>query len=114
MGSVIESLRTLSQPGCEERDVEQRGTVLVHPTAKSTIRGVVGTAFRTPDFLESTDSCIPSSIWGEGLALWERTARAMPSRPDVTRQFERPDDGRAPHCGAEEPKHCSFPEPRER
>jgi iron complex outermembrane receptor protein len=30
-----------------------RGSVLVHPTARSTIRGSVGTAFRTPTFLES-------------------------------------------------------------
>jgi outer membrane cobalamin receptor len=30
-----------------------RGSVLVHPTAKSTVRGVVATAFRTPNFLES-------------------------------------------------------------
>jgi outer membrane cobalamin receptor len=30
-----------------------RGSVLVHPSAKSTIRGVVATAFRTPNFLES-------------------------------------------------------------
>jgi iron complex outermembrane receptor protein len=28
------------------------GTVLVHPTKRSTIRGIVGTAFRTPNFLE--------------------------------------------------------------
>jgi len=28
------------------------GTVLVHPTARSTVRGIVGTAFRTPNFLE--------------------------------------------------------------
>jgi len=30
-----------------------RASVLFHPTAKSTIRGIVGTAFRTPTFLES-------------------------------------------------------------
>jgi len=30
-----------------------RGSVLVHPTPKSTVRGVVATAFRTPNFLES-------------------------------------------------------------
>jgi len=30
-----------------------RGSVLVHPTPKSTIRGIVATAFRTPTFLES-------------------------------------------------------------
>jgi outer membrane receptor for ferrienterochelin and colicin len=30
-----------------------RGTVLVHPTKLSTIRGIVATAFRTPTFLES-------------------------------------------------------------
>ena len=30
-----------------------RGSVLVHPSAKSTVRGVVATAFRTPNFLES-------------------------------------------------------------
>ena len=29
------------------------GTVLVHPTRRSTIRAIVGTAFRTPTFLES-------------------------------------------------------------
>jgi iron complex outermembrane receptor protein len=28
------------------------GTLLVHPTKRSTIRGIVGTAFRTPTFLE--------------------------------------------------------------
>ncbi len=30
-----------------------RGSILYHPTDKSTIRGVVATAFRTPDFLEA-------------------------------------------------------------
>ncbi len=30
-----------------------RGTVLVHPTKSSTVRGIVATAFRTPTFLES-------------------------------------------------------------
>jgi outer membrane receptor for ferrienterochelin and colicin len=30
-----------------------RGSVLVHPTEKSTVRGIVATAFRTPNFLES-------------------------------------------------------------
>jgi iron complex outermembrane receptor protein len=30
-----------------------RGSVLVHPSPKSTIRGIVATAFRTPTFLES-------------------------------------------------------------
>jgi len=28
------------------------GTLLIHPTRRSTIRGIVGTAFRTPNFLE--------------------------------------------------------------
>jgi iron complex outermembrane receptor protein len=30
-----------------------RGSILIHPTPKSTIRAVVGTAFRTPTFLEA-------------------------------------------------------------
>jgi iron complex outermembrane receptor protein len=30
-----------------------RGSILFHPSDKSTIRGIVGTAFRTPTFLES-------------------------------------------------------------
>ncbi|HTB74333.1 MAG TPA: TonB-dependent receptor, partial [Polyangiaceae bacterium] len=30
-----------------------RGSILFHPTPKSTVRGIVATAFRTPNFLES-------------------------------------------------------------
>jgi iron complex outermembrane receptor protein len=30
-----------------------RGSILVHPSKQSTVRGIIATAFRTPDFLES-------------------------------------------------------------
>src|SRR5208282_4892112 len=30
-----------------------RGSVLVHPSKRSTVRGIVATAFRTPNFLET-------------------------------------------------------------
>jgi iron complex outermembrane receptor protein len=42
-----------------------RGSILFHPSAKSTVRGIVGTSFRTPTFLESyTGFSIPLPVTG--------------------------------------------------
>jgi hypothetical protein len=53
----------------------------------------------------------PSSIWGPGacLALWERAARAMPSRPDVTRVLDDPIMGVPLAAAAEELKSLLLP-----
>jgi len=52
-----------------------RGTVLVHPTKQSTIRGSVGTAFRKPTFLESYLR-IPVQLPVTGAAQFSEGVRA--------------------------------------
>jgi iron complex outermembrane receptor protein len=49
---VVGNARVDYDPYLERFIGSPHGTVLVHPTKNSTIRGIVGTAFRTPTFLE--------------------------------------------------------------
>jgi outer membrane receptor protein involved in Fe transport len=51
--SVVGSLRADFHPLLPDPVFSPRGAVVVHPTARSSIRASVGTAFRTPTFLES-------------------------------------------------------------
>ncbi len=51
-----------------------RGSVLFHPAKQSTVRGIVGTAFRTPTFLESYLD-IPFQLPITGGALLTQSAR---------------------------------------
>lgn len=57
-----------------------RGSVLLHPTTQSTVRGIVGTAFRTPTFLESYLD-IPFQLPITGGALLTR-AQPTPLQPE--------------------------------
>ncbi len=57
-----------------------RGSVLVHPARQSTVRGIVGTAFRTPTFLESYLD-IPYQLPITGGALLTR-AEPTPLQPE--------------------------------
>jgi iron complex outermembrane receptor protein len=51
--AVVGDYRADYVPYLERVVQSPRGSVLVHPSPKSTVRGVVATAFRTPNFLES-------------------------------------------------------------
>ncbi len=57
-----------------------RGSVLLHPSMQSTVRGIVGTAFRTPTFLESYLD-IPFQLPITGGALLTR-AQPTPLQPE--------------------------------
>lgn len=63
-----------------------RGSVLFHPSDHSTIRGIVGTAFRTPTFLESyTGFAIPLPVQGGALL----SDGARPDQPGYKLQPEQ-------------------------
>ena len=49
---LVANARVDYDPYLERFIGSPHGTLLVHPTKRSTIRGIVGTAFRTPTFLE--------------------------------------------------------------
>ncbi len=51
--ALVGDIRVDYVPYLERFVPSPRGSVLVHPTKKSTIRGIVATAFRTPTFLEA-------------------------------------------------------------
>ncbi|AKF03297.1 TonB-dependent receptor domain-containing protein [Sandaracinus amylolyticus] len=51
--SLVGSFRTDFHPLLPDPVFSPRGALLVHPSERSTIRASVGTAFRTPTFLES-------------------------------------------------------------
>ncbi len=66
----------------ENRIVQSpRGSILVHPSKRSTIRGVVGTAFRTPSLLESyIGNFIQLPISGGGLGTQVNRAKIEPEQ----------------------------------
>ncbi len=51
--ALVADLRLDYVPFLERVIPSPRGSILVHPSARSTVRGVVATAFRKPTFLES-------------------------------------------------------------
>jgi iron complex outermembrane receptor protein len=51
--AVIGDYRADYVPHLDRVVQSARGSLLVHPSKQSTIRGIIGTAFRTPTFLES-------------------------------------------------------------
>jgi outer membrane receptor protein involved in Fe transport len=51
--AVVGDIRVDYVPYLERFVPSPRGSVLLHPTKKSTVRGTVATAFRTPTFLEA-------------------------------------------------------------
>jgi outer membrane receptor for ferrienterochelin and colicin len=53
-----------------------RGSVLVHPSSKSTVRGIVATAFRTPAFIESYIG-LPVQLPATGAELANQTHPAL-------------------------------------
>jgi iron complex outermembrane receptor protein len=63
-----------------------RGTILVHPTKQSTIRALVATAFRTPNFLESYVG-LPVSLPLSGAYLNSQSQR--PDQPSFKVQPEQ-------------------------
>jgi iron complex outermembrane receptor protein len=63
-----------------------RGSVLFHPTKQSTIRGIVATAFRTPNFLESYIS-LPIDLPLAGVNLTSQSQR--PDQPSFKLQPEQ-------------------------
>ncbi len=50
---VVANARVDYDPYLDRFIASPHGTVLVHPSPRSTVRGIIGTAFRTPTFLES-------------------------------------------------------------
>ncbi|UJR84330.1 TonB-dependent receptor domain-containing protein [Sandaracinus amylolyticus] len=63
--SLVGSFRTDFHPLLPEPVYSPRGAILLHPSQRSTIRASVGTAFRTPTFLESyLDLLSPTPIPG--------------------------------------------------
>jgi iron complex outermembrane receptor protein len=63
-----------------------RGSVLFHPTAKSTIRGIIATAFRTPTFLESYLG-YQIQLPATGAALESPTLRIVQPEPIITTEL---------------------------
>ncbi|MDP9001077.1 MAG: TonB-dependent receptor [Myxococcota bacterium] len=58
-----------------------RGSVLVHPSKRSTVRGMVGTAFRSPTFLESyLDVPFQLPVTGGALLTQSRLSRLEPEQ----------------------------------
>ncbi len=63
-----------------------RGSILFHPSRQSTLRGIVATAFRTPDFLESyLGTTVPTPVSGAALIA----ASAPPDNPNFKLQPEQ-------------------------
>ncbi len=87
LGSVVAlvgDLRLDYVPFLERVIPSPRGSLLIHPSSRSTIRGVVATAFRKPDFLESylhVDVPLPVSAAGT-------FAGNFPGRQESTRVRE--------------------------
>ncbi len=73
-------------PYLEEIVASPRGSVLVHPSRRSTIRGVVATAVRTPTFLESYLN-VPLQLPVAGASLVSQGERA--DQPGFKVQAER-------------------------
>ena len=70
-----------------------RGSVLFHPTQKSTVRGIVATAFRTPNFLESYIG-LPVQLPATGTKL------STPNNPPLLQPEQNLHDGaRLPQFG---------------
>lgn len=58
-----------------------RGAILSHPTRRSTVRGIFGTAFRTPTFLESyLDIPFQLPVTGGALLTQSKLSRLEPER----------------------------------
>ena len=59
-----------------------RASLLIHPSRQSTIRGIVGTAFRTPTFLEAyLDSQIQLPVTGSALLSQELRQAELQAEP---------------------------------
>jgi iron complex outermembrane receptor protein len=72
---LVASYRADYVPYLEQVASSPRGTLLVHPTKQSTIRASVGTAFRTPTFLESY-LAVPIQLPIAGGAVQSNSLRA--------------------------------------
>jgi iron complex outermembrane receptor protein len=77
--AVVGDYRADYVPYLERIVQSPRGSILFHPTRQSTIRGIVATAFRTPNFLESYIS-LPVNLPLSGVNLTSQSQR--PDQPN--------------------------------
>ncbi len=84
--AVVGDYRADYVPYLERIVQSPRGSILFHPSKQSTIRGIVATAFRTPNFLESYIG-LPVTLPASGANLISESQR--PDQPNFRLQPEQ-------------------------